>query len=142
MNPVFAWRQNGKIYLWRYDGNEKAYPGYHFATNKSGLASFRLLLGALLEAEIGANRTIRLERPTRDVLAVPNNTRGRAISRDRLRLKKGAESEWQVTETPESVRMILGTKWITEYAEMLELVKPQVEPSVGPAGSTRVNLWW
>ncbi|GJM08357.1 MAG: hypothetical protein DHS20C11_06330 [Lysobacteraceae bacterium] len=141
-NPVFAWRQKGKIYLWRYEGNEKNYPGYHFATNKSGLASFRVLLGALLEAKLGANRTIRLEQPTRDILAVPNNTRGRAVSRERLGIEKGAESQWQVIETTESVKIVLGEKWITEFTDMLKLVKPQVEPSVGPKGSTRVNLWW
>ena len=69
---VNAWKQAGRVYLWRYVEEDRDYPGWHLAVDALGLASLcDLLKRAAAATDASLYRTVRIQPPPAPVLSVP-----------------------------------------------------------------------
>lgn len=69
---VNAWKQAGRVYLWRYVEEDRHFPGWHLAVDALGLASLcDLLKRAAAATDASLYRTVRIEPPPAPVLSVP-----------------------------------------------------------------------
>jgi hypothetical protein len=68
---VSEWRQEGRLFVWRYPGFRQAWRGWHFTADPVGCRSVRNLLDRMFGGE-ACHRTLRIEPVTRAVLRVPN----------------------------------------------------------------------
>jgi len=91
-NQVNNWRQEGRIFIWRYAKPNRRTHGWHFTADRRGCASFRDLLGKLRGME-GAYRTWQLEKLPEIAWSGPNLGRPKADGFRRLRIEALATGE-------------------------------------------------
>ena len=77
MQRANAWKQSGRISLWRYTENQRNFPGWHLNGDADGCQSLLALLDALA-ADGEGSRTVAIIAPTKTQLSVPNNKAGLA----------------------------------------------------------------
>ncbi|MBT9444252.1 MAG: hypothetical protein IV086_00985 [Hyphomonadaceae bacterium] len=65
MNEAIAhWRQQGRLFLWRYRNAPRMYAGWHFTADKAGCQSFLELIDLLLASDEPGLRTLTLDDPS------------------------------------------------------------------------------
>ena len=70
-DPVHEWKQEGRIFVWRYAEPNRSWSGWHFTGDPTGCRSLRDLL-ARMSGGIARYRTLDLAPVTQPILAVPN----------------------------------------------------------------------
>ena len=145
MTLANAWRQSGRISLWRYIENERNYPGWHFNADIAGCQSFEELLNALATDGSGS-RTISLTSPTVRELQVPNNRGGRAKwmapAKFRVILSQSS-SEWYFPSALDTATLSVGTDWLGPLREGLSgIPKGQGDYSIGGSEDENLQLWF
>lgn len=68
---VSAWRQEGRLFVWRYPNPRKGWSGWHFTGDPVGCRSIRNLLDRIHGGE-PCHRTLKLSPVTEAILSVPN----------------------------------------------------------------------
>ncbi len=114
LSPVNAWRQSGRVSLWRYTENERNYPGWNLNADAAGCRSLLELLDALTSAGTGA-RTIKLTPPTFEQLRVPNNRGGAAawIAPEKWNVSLAPDSaDWDFPADIQPAVLALGSNWL------------------------------
>jgi hypothetical protein len=69
---IQKWNQQGKVYLWRYEGPPRNYPGGHLTADHAGVRSLIQLLELILNSPYSAKALINLSQPAEGELDVPN----------------------------------------------------------------------
>ncbi len=75
---VDKWKQEGRLYLWRYTENTRNYPGWHLTADDACCHSLADLIERMLSARWSSQKPLVLTPPTKEVLRVPNNRGGEA----------------------------------------------------------------
>src|SRR3712207_2285031 len=75
---VNRWRQEGRLYFWRYTENTRNYPGWHLTADDLCCRSLADLIERMLSARGRPRKPLAVTPPTREVLRVPNNRGGEA----------------------------------------------------------------
>jgi hypothetical protein len=140
-----AWKQTGRISLWRYTENERNYPGWHLNGDEAGCRSLAKLLDALA-ADGEGGRTLVVSAPTESQLRAPNNKSGRAlwVSPEKVRVVLSASpAEWSFPSELAPAVLTVGSSWLDQLREGLEgIPKGRGDFSIGGNGSLPLWFWW
>ena len=134
------WRQTGVLHLWRFTENVRNYPGWHLATDPTGLASLLDLLTRLRStSESGASRTVHLTGPSAEVLATVNNRRSPVVSPARVRVATiDVPDGWAITEQDADMTMTMGVEHLDGIIRWLGDPTTAFDTTYGKAPS----LWF
>ena len=114
MQLANAWKQSGRISLWRYTENERNFPGWHLNGDADGCKSLLALLDALA-ADGEGSRTVAIIAPTKTQLSVPNNKAGLAAWKapSKLRITFSPTSrEWRFPANLDPAELTVGADWL------------------------------
>jgi hypothetical protein len=139
------WQQSGSVWLWRYLGSDRNYPGWHLTADSSGAASLVQLLDLFNNSKQPVFRTVQLGRPTAAILSVPNNRNAKCAAPVKLRIVLAADpGEWVFTRTDASAQLTLGRDWCPLFRQAVARIPlGEGDFSIGPPGpSQRLWLWW
>ena len=75
---VDKWKQQGRLYLWRYIENARNYPGLHLTADDACCHSLADLIERMLSARWSSQKSLVVTPPTKEVLSVPQNRGGEA----------------------------------------------------------------
>jgi hypothetical protein len=145
---VDRWVQEGRLYLWRYTENTRNYSGWHLTADDVCCQSLADLIGRMLSARWGSQKTLAVTPPTKEVLGVPNNRGGRARWEAPggllLKYPKGAIGDEYSELEERGGRLILSAG-----RQQLELLKecvlkvPRGEGDYAiTVGETSLWFWW
>lgn len=71
-DPVNAWKQAGRVYLWRYSPHHTKRQGWHFTAEDDACDSLIELVEAMRGVAQIRRRTITITRPTQPIWEIPN----------------------------------------------------------------------
>jgi hypothetical protein len=71
-DPVNAWKQTGRVYLWRYPQHLTKRQGWHFTAEDEACDSLTQLVEAMRRVAETRRRTIAITKPTQPIWGVPN----------------------------------------------------------------------
>ena len=75
---VDRWKQEGRLYLWRYTESTRSYPGWHLTADDACCNGIVDLIERMLSARWSSQKSLVVTPPTEEVLRVPNNRGGEA----------------------------------------------------------------
>jgi hypothetical protein len=139
------WQQSGSVWLWRYRGSDRNFPGWHLTADDTGAASLVELLDALANGNQQAFRTLQLGRPTPAILSVPNNPNAEWVAPAKLRIGFTAHpNEWVLTCADATAQLTLGREWYPVLRQAVTRIPfGEGDFSIGPPDSSqRLWLWW
>lgn len=71
-DPVNAWKQTGRVYLWRYPTHLVKRHGWHFTAEHAACDGLVELIEAMRSVAESRRRTITITKPTPPIWGVPN----------------------------------------------------------------------
>ena len=131
-NEVNSWKQAGRISLWRYAEPDRNNEGWHLAVDENGHESLVDLLRRFPRQGLAgtSSRTVKLTKPTDEVLAVPGWRHAKVLAPTRLRLSVGVDT-WIVASSDDEVVLGLGDKRLAEVTQWLEDPARAFDTSIG-----------
>lgn len=139
-----AWKQSGRISIWRYTENERNYPGWNLNADRAGCQSLLNLLDALA-ADGAGSRSIAITAPTKAQLGVPNNMRGQAawVAPEKLRLTLSpVADQWSFPPDLDPAAIEVGSTWLQALREGIAgIPEGRGDYAIGK-GSLRLWFWW
>jgi hypothetical protein len=149
---VQRWRQQGRIFLWRYRDKPRNYPGWHLSADAPGAQSLVELCRLMEGAQFSSETSIIISDPTASVLSVPNYIRGAAkwqsAHRWTIEYPKGkvAPGEWQIRFSGEELRLRVGGGTLEQLERGIEDIRNgHGDYTIGSDDtpeSDRLWLWW
>ena len=140
---VAEWRQEGRIFVWRYPKHNKRAGEWHFTGDPAGCRSIRNLIDRMAGGS-ACHRTLRLEQVTSAISAVPNFGEPKADRFTSMRMAFEPDAG-DLTMEQDGDRLILtfGNKRI----RALRAAFTEVEVGMGDFGITTSNdrkakSWW
>ena len=108
---VAQWKQDGRVYLWRYRGNPRSYPGWHLTADGRGSDSLLRLFDLMLSATYSSHQTMQITAPGEQQLAVPGCSAAvlPAVSLT-LRYPKSSvpDGEWSLRDESGEIHLTVG----------------------------------
>jgi hypothetical protein len=117
---VEDWKRTGDLWLWKYGQNTRNYFGWNLAADRLGCESLLDLLGRMAASPRDCRREISVIRPTRRILAVPNNPGGSAglesppCLRLQVRRDRVGDRHWRLESDPARVAIEVGPSKLIE----------------------------
>jgi len=136
MNPEYTFKQEGKIYLWKYNIDSN-FPGFHMAWANKGQSNFEQLLTLLSKAEVGFYRTLKLSKPTENVLAVPNSKFNQITAVTKLKLEISDCTDWDFIVRNGICHIIMSRERALEFSAVIPQVRSQMELYF-----EELSFWW
>lgn len=136
---VNDWKQNGNVYLWRYEGSPKNYPGWHLTADSEGAIAFITLIDLVSGASSGTKRTIVLSKPGESELRVPG-CRQAAIAAEKLVLESAVEdaSFWSVKTENRSLALRAGKANLAELRKGIGIQNRGVTKQRGQVSKSQI----
>jgi hypothetical protein len=135
----------GNVYLWRYKGNARNYPGWHLTANAQGCASLLELLDQMRGAQFSSEPAIPLSAPTQRQIGVPNAPlqpvpmKGFQLYHSPTKL---AADHWHLAESNERVRLEVGHENLSVLRKgIADVARHEGDYSIGPTGE-ELWFWW
>lgn len=69
---VNAWKQKGRVFIWRYPPHKKTHEGWHLTAEDDACDSLIELLNAMRSTPRSSRRTVTISKPTARIWGVPN----------------------------------------------------------------------
>lgn len=135
--------------MWRYESLKKEALGWHFSIDHEGGDSLLRLLDLFCQARWSCTATVRITRPTEEILRVPSML-GRTIAPDRLRIQfpKGAveDETWSFESTKTEVKLVFGAQKLREFSDAINsLLEYENDFAIGPnveSDDRDIQLLW
>lgn len=121
MKFAYAWKQSGRVSMWRYTEHARHFTGWHFNADEPGCLSILALIDALILDGSGG-RTIALTAPTLAQLRVPANKGGQAPweGPERLRLILSSDVKaWSMSLSDTLLILKAGSEWMSQLREAI-----------------------
>lgn len=143
---VSEWKQEGRIFVWRYAEPNRSWRGWHFTADQAGCRSIRNLLDRMRGGE-SCYRTLGLSPVTGAILSVPNYGRKTAGKFTKLRITFEPDTaDLQLRPVGEALEMTIGNARI----RFLSSAFADVEHGIGDFGVSPSNnrksdpwmFWW
>jgi len=116
-DSVKRWKLQGHAYIWRYQGNTRNYPGWHFTADAQGCVSLLELLDMMAASRFSSEAQVPLTVPTERQLGVPNAPL-QYVPVNSLEIyhspTKVTPDHWQLTENANRVRLEVGRETLGE----------------------------
>lgn len=143
---VNAWKQSGRISLWRYTENEGNYPGWHLNADAAGCRSLLELLDAF-SLDGSGSRTIAVTPPTAAQLQVPNYRHGAAawVAPEKWCMTfSSAPDDWIFPPDLHPATLTLGSSWFVALRNGLtDIPAGRGDWSTGHRkGELSLWFWW
>jgi hypothetical protein len=146
---VEKWKQDGKLYVWKYRDASPNYSGWHMSADSKGCETLLDLLDRMLSAKWPSKKNLIITRPGKTELAAPNVRGGAAkvISPSNLTLAypKGQVDGkyWSLDFLKPNLSLRLG---LAKVGQLLESVRAMSEGQgdfcIGPDEKTQGSLLW
>ncbi len=109
---VFDCKQRGHIYLWTYTENKRNFSGWHLHVDEEAGAFLLELFHLMMVAKWTPFKDLKLSKPTKEVLRIPNNGRSRFFYIEKLRIKypkgKIVPSHWNMEVSGKEMELVVG----------------------------------
>ena len=143
--PVYSWKQQGIIRLWRYTQYKRKFGGWHLTADARGAESLASLL-ALLHASPGSFRTVTITAPSPRVLRVPNFQQGRALwvapGKWRVRSSPAADA-WSFPDGLDPAELTFGAGRFPDLlAAIRGIPRGEGDFSIGGSCDSALHFWW
>ena len=141
---VNKWRQQGRIYLWRYAGTSRNHSGWHMTADEVGCQSLLDLLDIMRDAQYAAKRTVQLTRPGERELTSGCSARPRPATRLELSHSKPkmAPAHWCLAVEGARVTLELGAERLEELREGIQgIPSGNGDYCIGDDGQ-ELWFWW
>ena len=129
------WKQTGKLYLWRYLENTRNYSGWNIAFNRECRESMMSLVSKILKNRVASIDILKISKPTRKVLRIPNNMHGKAKweSPSRLIFVYNGENsqDWSIIFERGIMVWVLGLKYLKEVCRVFKKPYDYFDDAVG-----------
>lgn len=133
------WKQDGRVSIWRYEGDLRNYPGWQLNCDEAGAASLVCLIKVLAQSTESSERTVSVTRPAQRQLSVPNCS-AKSRSPDKLILK--VSPEWCISELEGKVILCFPREMASEIENGLQaLLEGGGDYCIGEKGS-KLWFWW
>lgn len=145
---VNKWKQEGRLYLWRYIENTRNYPGWHLTADDTCCHSLVDLIERMLTARWSSHKSLVVTPPTKEVLSVPNNRGGEAgwkavrILTLKYPKDKVRDDHFSLEENGDEIILSAGRenlKLLNEW--MLRISKGEGDYAI-QIGETHLWFWW
>lgn len=139
------WQQSGSVWLWRYSGRDRNYPGWHLTADRAGASSLIELLDVLVNGKQRGFRTVQLVRPTPAILSAPNKRNAEWAAPSKLRIGFARDpNEWIFTCADATAQLTFGLDWYPMLRQAVSGIPlGKGDFSIGPSESSqRLWLWW
>ena len=142
---VKRWQMRGNVYLWRYKGNARNYPGWHLTADEPGCAALLELIDLMRASQFSSEAPIPLSQPSPRELVVPNAPREH-IPANSLTVyhspTKLAADHWRLTENDSRVRLEVGHDGLSELRNgIADVARHEGDYSIGATGQ-ELWFWW
>ncbi len=135
--------------MWRYESLKKEALGWHFSVDDEGGESLLCLLDLFCQARWPCTATVRITRPTEEILRVPGML-GRAIAPARLRIQfpRGAVADetWSIESAKTEMKLVLGAHKLRELSDAIQsLLENQNDFAIGPnveSDDSNIQFLW
>ena len=144
-DAVRRWRLQGNVYLWRYKGNARNYPGWHLTADAPGCASLLELIDVMRHSQFSSEAPIALSQPTPREIGVPNapleHVPATSLTVYHSPTKLAAD-HWRLTESNGRVRLEVGHDSLSELLnEIANVAHHEGDYSIGAIGQ-ELWFWW
>jgi hypothetical protein len=113
---VSEWRQEGRLFVWRYPELRQKWRGWHFTADPVGCRSVRNLLDRMLGGE-ACHRSLRTEPVTDAILRVPNFGDKTVGAFRKLRIEyEPAFQDLRILPSGEALSMTVGERRLRKVA--------------------------
>jgi hypothetical protein len=143
-DTVKRWRLQGDVYLWRYKGNARNYPGWHLTADTPGCASLLELIDLMRDSQFLSEAPIRLSQPTLRQISVPNAPleHDPAKSLAVYHSPKLVADHWRLSENDGRVRLEVGHDSLSELRKgIADVARHEGDYSIGATGQA-LWFWW
>lgn len=142
-DAVRQWRLSGNVYLWRYKGNARNYPGWHLPADTLACASLLDLIKLMSDSQFTSEVMLPLSPPTPREIRLPN---AKFIHLPATLLLiyyspiKLTADHWQLTESNGRVRLEVGSDHLSEFQKGIAGIVPHENDYwIGVSGQ---ELWF
>lgn len=138
------WKQEGSVFLWRYEPRNRNYGGWNISADKAGCGSLIKLLDVLSMDGSGATRSVRITRPTKAILAVPNCPVRTFVAPNALRITIANDpTEWRFPMTSEYADLSMGADWLLLMRDSIKDIDAGLgDYSIGGSDKGDLPLWF
>ncbi|VUD69426.1 hypothetical protein TDB9533_04795 [Thalassocella blandensis] len=139
---VYSWNQNGKLYLWRYEGNLKNYPSWQLTGDQKGLQPLIELLSLMINENRNVKRTVELPQPGKTELEI-SGCKSKAVPELKFMLHFEVEEveDWKVKPFRDSMDIVVNPYAAKGFSEsLLQLEKGCNDFSFG-YGENQIWFW-
>jgi hypothetical protein len=141
--PSHAWKQRGRVSIWRYVESTHNFPGWHFTADEEGAESLALLVSAFEAEAPGASRAISVIPPSTAELGVPNNRRSGVVVPEKVRLLFHQEGErWHLAQVGPTLEFNIGDGWMPPLRKGIEGVTKGIGDYCIGARPEDQKLWF
>jgi hypothetical protein len=141
---IEQWNRRGSISLWHYDGFPKSYCGYHLSADQAGCAFLSGLIARFRNAQYPARKKIALDRPTPEVLSVPNCPK-QCLPAEHVELcfrSDWDDGHWSVGERDGEVVIEMGARGLNDIDRgAADMARAAGDWSTG-SGTQSLWFWW
>jgi hypothetical protein len=145
---VNRWKQEGSLFVWRFQENIRNYPGWHLSADHVGANSIIDLLDRMLAAQWGSEKLLKVMPPPVEVLRVANNMGGKARweSPHSMLIKypkgKVTDDYWSLEGDDELVFAVGQTGLSLFRHSMTRLLTKEKDFSIGPPDKMATRAEW
>jgi hypothetical protein len=147
MDQVNAWKQVGRVFLWRYPPHLRKHSGWHFTAEDNACESLVKLLETMRLATFDKRRTIILTKPSPPIWGVPNFGKPRIEALGPLTISyEKSFADLMLVEDDERLLLRVGDDRVDELLAGLKDVRKGEGDyaiwSIEKGTSTKIWLWW
>ncbi len=148
---VDKWTQTGEIWIWKYKGESKNYPGFHMTTDRAASPHLVELANLMLKGQWPSSKVLRLsEAPVPDVTGYSRQRQ--VLSSLRLKYPKGsvADEHWDMALDGAALNATLtvGATKLKNLREGIDgISRSKGDYAIGPDDDRRWSqqclwFWW
>ncbi len=142
---VQRWKLQGRVYLWRYTGNARNFPGWHMNADSSACTSMMQLIDLMMSSSFTSKATLSLALPADVQLDVPNAPlkHRAATSLEILHSPRTMRYEhWLLTESGDQIHMELGREELGQFRKgIIDITHHEGDYCIGLDGQ-ELWFWW
>lgn len=145
---VNRWKQEGSLFVWRFQENIRNYPGWHLSADNVRANSMIDLLDRMLAAQWRSEKLLKVMPPPVEVLRVANNMGGKARweSPHSMLIKyprgKVTDDYWLLEGNNELVFSVGQTGLRLFRYSMIRVLQKEKDFSIGPPDKMATRAEW
>lgn len=141
---IERWKNRGGIWIWSYEECPRSYQGYHLMADAQGCSFLQGLVKLFQDSKFPAQKTIELNQPRAEHLAVPNcSKKCIPVKTVQFRFRQSfPNTHWSVHENQDKLTIETGTIGLAELERgFADIALGKGDWTVG-SGEKALWFWW